>query len=334
MAKLVSRNAGPMSGMVLEHLNTGGKRLRARLALAAAEALGSDRMLCVPWAAACELLHNATLVHDDLQDGDRTRRGRPTVWATHGEAQAVNVGDLMLTLPYLAVEEVPVPAARRWLLVRALASHAVAVVRGQSTELGLSASRDISWTAYRRTVIGKTSALFQLPVEGASLLSGRSNAESRMLASAFRSLGVLFQLQDDLLDLYGDKGRGEAGSDLREGKVSSLVVEHLALHPNDRSWLLPLLATPRAETPADHVREAMDRFRLGGALPAVAARIRSEAHAALTSPVLHTKPPLRALAAELVQVALEPIRHLDGLGDTAHLLPLHPSPNGRPDLVP
>src|SRR5687767_11974938 len=96
----VDNVTGPI---VLEHLATGGKRLRARLALAAAEACGGRVEDAIGWAAACELVHNATLIHDDLQDGDVLRRGHPTTWVKHGMAQAVNAGDLMLLLPFLAV---------------------------------------------------------------------------------------------------------------------------------------------------------------------------------------------------------------------------------------
>src|SRR5215211_7540453 len=85
MDRLADEAGGePAGAMVRRHLATGGKRIRARLALAAMEALDEPREAGVAWAAACELLHNATLVHDDLQDGDRVRRGRPTVWALHG----------------------------------------------------------------------------------------------------------------------------------------------------------------------------------------------------------------------------------------------------------
>jgi hypothetical protein len=93
--------------MVQEHLATGGKRLRSRLALSAIEAMGGTREHGVGWAAACELVHNATLIHDDLQDGDRVRRGNPTTWVRHGAAQAINAGDLLLMLPFLAIEAVP-----------------------------------------------------------------------------------------------------------------------------------------------------------------------------------------------------------------------------------
>ena len=84
------RARDPGARMVREHLDTGGKRLRARLAIAACQALGGRAEDAIDWAAAVELLHNASLVHDDIQDGDRTRRGKPALWARYGPAQAIN----------------------------------------------------------------------------------------------------------------------------------------------------------------------------------------------------------------------------------------------------
>ncbi len=297
--------------MVSEHLATGGKRLRARLALATLEVLGGERGTGTGWAAACELLHNATLIHDDLQDGDTTRRGRPTTWQRFGAAQAVNAGDLLLMLPFLAVERIPAPAEHRLALCTAIARHATVTARGQTAEIALATAADIGWDAYRAAVEGKTGALFQLPVEGAAILAGHAPDEARALAGGFRGLGVLFQLQDDVLDLYGEKGRSAAGSDLREGKVSALVVEHVALHPGDGPWLRALLALPRDRTPEDDVRRATERFRTAGALRAVLGRIRHEALAVVSAPALKRAPALRDLAWELARVALEPIAHLD-----------------------
>jgi geranylgeranyl diphosphate synthase type I len=302
--------AGPAGQIAYEHLATGGKRLRARLALAAVEALGGDRHRIIPWAAACELLHNATLVHDDLQDGDGVRRGQPAAWVRHGPAQAVNAGDLMLMLPFLAIDEVPASPELRWSLAITLATHATRVVRGQAAEFALAGSGQMDWECYLGAVAGKTSALFQLPVEGAALVSGSSPAEAQGFASGFRHLGVLFQLQDDVLDLFGEKGRDAPGSDLREGKISALVIEHLALHAADAEWLLALLACPRDETCDADVESAMERFRNGGALDGVLARIEREVLAAVNSPVLASIPALQELASELVEVALAPIEHL------------------------
>lgn len=305
------QGAGVAPVLVREHLATGGKRLRARLALAAAEALGCPRDGVVPWAAACELLHNGTLVHDDLQDGDRTRRGHPTVWARHGIPQALNAGDLLFMLPFLALERLAAPDATRWQLSRALAVHAATVICGQAAELALTTARDVRWESYLAAVEGKTSALFELPVEGAVLIAGRDPATARRLGGAFRPLGVLFQLQDDVLDLYGDKGREEGpGSDLREGKVSALVSQHLGFHPDDAPWLLDLLAAPRELTPEAGVQRAMERFRTGGALEAVLRQIESEAEATLGDATLRTEPELWRLAQELVEVTLAPIAHL------------------------
>ena len=297
-------------GTVLrEHLQTGGKRLRARLALGAMEALGGPREAAIGWAAACELLHNASLIHDDLQDGDRMRRGQPAAWAKHGEAQAINAGDLGLMLPYLALREVPCTGEVKWELSECLADHATRVVRGQADELDLLAMRRLSWPAYIRSVQGKTAALFALPVAGAARIAGLRGDDARALGEAFEPIGALFQIQDDVLDLYGDKGRDQVGSDLAEGKVSALVVEHLRLHPRDEAELVALLSAPRQATAADAIDDMIARFRDGGALDGVWSRLRDIEDGVVHSPVLGAWPRLQAVAVELVAQAISPIAH-------------------------
>jgi geranylgeranyl diphosphate synthase type I len=294
-----------------EHLSTGGKRMRARLCLATAAALGVDRTAAVPWATAIELLHNATLVHDDIQDGDLIRRGQPTVWVRHGVAQAINAGDLMLMLPFLALDQFEdLDDGVRWRLSRALARHAALTVRGQSEELALLSSGQLSRTRYRRAVEGKTGSLFALPVEGAALLAGWSAEDAQALGERFTALGVLFQLQDDVVDLYGDKGRGHRGSDLEEGKVSALVLAHLDRVPEDKDWLLGLLAAPRDVTGADAVNEAIRRFRASGALGDVLDEIRNIGETLAADPLLRSQPALAQVAEEVRRLALHPIAHL------------------------
>jgi len=305
-----------LAELVCDHLETGGKRVRARLALAAAAALGVDRHVAAPWAAAVELLHNATLVHDDIQDGDRVRRGRPTTWAVHGVAQAVNVGDLMLMLPTVLASECDASEAARFRLCVALARRAAATVRGQAADLSLHDSIDAGRDpvdAYIRCTEGKTGELFALPVEGAALLAGMTSAEAIALAEPFALLGVLFQLQDDVLDLFGDKGREARGADIKEGKVSALVVEHLRLHPAEGEWLLRVLRTSRDETSDADVAAVIARFDDGGAKDAVLARIAHLAMRALNAPVLDDQPALRAIVVEVVAVVLRPIQGLFSL---------------------
>lgn len=296
-----------------EHLATGGKRLRARLALATMQALGAPRIEAVPWAAAAEMLHNATLVHDDVQDGDSVRRGHPTVWARHGVSQAINVGDLMLMLPFRALERLDASPARCWALSRMLARCAEEVVRGQAAELDLLPRQRFEWDAYRTAVEGKTAALFSLPVYGSAILAGLSHDEADALAKELRPIGLLFQIADDVLDLYGDKGREAPGADLREGKVSALVVEHLRLHPHERLEVQQLLEAPREETSHVAVRSMIQRFRDGGALAAAWERMGSIEEAVHDSPVLARVPKLHASAFDLVARALLPILHTDPL---------------------
>lgn len=307
-----------LGDICLDHLTTGGKRVRARLALAAAAILGVSRTRAAPWAAAVETLHNATLIHDDVQDGDTVRRGRATTWATHGVAQAINAGDLMLMLPVSRlIEQCDSEDGVRWRLSRALMSRAEDVVRGQAADLSLRA-RIVARggdpvDAYLRCIEGKTGALFAVPVEGAALLAGRSPVAARQLSEPFLILGVLFQLQDDVLDLFGNKGRDEVGSDIKEGKISALVVEHLRLCPADREWLLHILDTPREHTRDEDVSEVIARFRHGGATSALEAtlrRIGRLASAAHASPAFDDEPGLRDLVLDVVAQVLGPIHHL------------------------
>lgn len=296
--------------MVREHLSTGGKRLRARLALAAAVALGASRKSAIPWGAAVELLHNATLIHDDIQDGDEVRRGQPTTWVRHGQAQAINAGDLLLMLPFLALSQLDTADSVRWQLSWRLADQAACIVRGQVEEINLLQNCDLTVESYIRAVEGKTSGLFSLPVEGAALLAGYSNERSRLIGDCFMSLGTLFQLQDDILDLYGDKGRQQSGMDICEGKVSALVVRYAECEPDKVEWLLSILNLPREDTTTEHIRELSEAFKTSGALDAVLNDIHQIHSQVQNNILLHRHSRLFALAQELCTFALHPIRFL------------------------
>jgi geranylgeranyl diphosphate synthase type I len=295
--------------ILLELVASGGKRLRAHLALATVEALGGDRSKAIGWAAACELLHNASLLHDDLQDGDRMRRGVEAAWVTHGMDAAITAGDLGLMLPYEAIDHIPVSAETKWHLTKALSLHANKTARGQADEASLLPDRRVSWASYWDAAVGKTAALFALPVEGAALIAGRTPAEARALAAAIAPVGGLFQVQDDVLDLYGDKGRDDWGSDLREGRVTALVVEHLRLHPDERAELLAVLDAPRRGTPDAAVRSFAERFVQGGALESIWDRLGEVEELVENSLVLAREPVLRAVAVELIARAIVPIAH-------------------------
>lgn len=299
------RLADPGARMVCEHLETGGKRLRARLALASCEALGGYAEDAVHWAAAVELLHNASLVHDDIQDGDATRRGKPALWARYGAAQAINTGDLLLMLPFRALSAYPAEAQAA--LVQILAEYAESTARGQIRELALTASQHKRWDDYFRAVSGKTGTLFALPVRGAAELAGLLPDRARAIASTFDSIGILYQLQDDLIDLFDAKGRGTRGSDLYEGRLSAVVLTHLDLHPDDADAVFAVWGKPRSQTTEAEVERIIARFEEGGAVEQLLGRIERLASELLGSDALSYSEQIHAVARELVARVLAPL---------------------------
>lgn len=309
MRKIIEEHCTePLKAILHEHLDSGGRRVRGLLVLAAVEVFGGEASSAIGWAAACELLHNATLVHDDLQDGDEARRGRPALWFKHGKAHAINAGDLLLISPVLAVSTLAMEDARKWELIHAFARYSAKIASGQALELEMTADSVVDPVLYRKTVALKTGGLFELPLFGAALLAGLKTKKAAGIGNAFQPLGVLYQMQDDVLDLYGNKGRNEVGADIREGKISALVVHHLQLYPEDRQWLLDLLRRPRNATPESGVRAVVERFRSGGALAHVIHDMDREAENARKAAIATDIEGLPGLVDELISLVVAPVR--------------------------
>ena len=300
---------GPLVDIVAEHLATGGKRFRAQLAIEATHAMGGKVLDAVPLATACELVHNASLIHDDIQDGDAVRRGRPAVWAKYGTNQAINAGDLLLMLPFVALSEAELPAEIVTLLTGAMARRSIVTACGQADELALRAGDSLGdWEHYMTVVRRKTGAFCGLPVEGAALIAGRSPAVATQLGDCAAELGTLFQMRDDVLDLYGDKGRQARGNDLREGKPSALVVTHASLYPEERPALRDLMQRPREQTTVELVTQWSARFRQGGALETVLERMRAIARTHIDHGPLAAEPGLQRLLQRVVNAITDSVR--------------------------
>ena len=300
----------PGAEMVHEHLQTGGKRLRARLALSACAAFGGDVANAIDWAAAVELLHNASLIHDDIQDQDRTRRGEPALWARHGAAQAINVGDLLLMLPFRALRSYPTD--QQAALGQILAQYAEGMARGQILELSLTACADKGWDEYLCAVSGKTGSLFALPVRGAAELAGLPPDRADEVALCFSSIGVLYQLQDDVLDLFDVERRGRPGSDIYQGRLTAVVLTHLDLHPADADEMFAVLRKPRSETTGLEVSQMVERFVDGGAVEHLLNRIDRLASTLSVSDALGGFPEIQTVASALIDRVLTPLAALRG----------------------
>jgi geranylgeranyl pyrophosphate synthase len=301
-----------LPGMARYHLRTGGKRLRALLPLLTAEALGADPGELVPLGAACEVLHNATLVHDDLQDGDRLRRGQSSVWVRYGVPQAINLGDAMFYWTLLLVQRLGGDAARREAVAQRVLLETLRVIDGQEQEFGLK-EQAASLEGYFSMVEGKTSGLFALPMAGAALYCGAPAAVVEDLAEAARHMGVLFQIQDDVLDLYGSKGRDMVGTDIAEGKRSALMARALTtLPPDQAAWLEAVLDAPRDETSPAQIAQAIDLIRSCGALDFALAELERRRAAALAVPSVASNPALTELVGGMCAVFLAPIEQVIG----------------------
>ena len=311
----VTGRGGLLSEMCAFHLATGGKRLRAVLAVLVAEALGSAGARAYPLAAACEVLHNATLVHDDAQDGDLERRGRPTVWARYGLGQAINVGDALYLAGLACLDRLEAPDGTRWALARHLVDGVGRVIDGQVRELELKDAPDPTLDAYVAMVEQKTSALFALPLVGAARLCGAGPEVLSALAEDATHLGVVFQIQDDLVDLWGDKGRDARGNDVREGKISVLVVHALGLADDDEAGRLRrVLREPRETTRAEDVAWAVELFARVGARDRALAEIGRREQAIARVPGLDDHPALARLITGLTAALTAPVALLRGPG--------------------
>lgn len=265
---------GILGEMIGEAMGAGGKRLRALLPCALAQAVGHDPQSVAAFGAACEVVHNGTLVHDDYQDGDTTRRGKPALWTVYGPAQAINCGSAMYVLGLQLVQQADAPPQARFAAAARLQQGLYDVIDGQAREF-LDADRlHPSWAAWRNIVRRKTGALFGATLAGTAELVPALAVHADALWEAGLLLGELFQMQDDLLDMVADKGREQRGSDLAEGKISAVVLEGLArLEPEGRARLLAIVSAPRHATSGAAVQEGLALLARCAAYAAVGERL-------------------------------------------------------------
>ena len=211
-----------------------GKRLRPMLCLLACTEIGGDPTEALPAAAAIELLHNFSLIHDDIEDGDETRRHRPTLWKVWGVPQAINAGDALFATAYAAMQRLArrgIPAQATVDALGIFTEACLALTEGQHLDMSFEERNDVTVAEYLRMIQGKTAALVGASVEIGVLLGGAS-AVQRQAANQFGTAsGLAFQIQDDILGIWGDPSvTGKAaGNDLLRRK-KSLPILHTFKH--------------------------------------------------------------------------------------------------------
>jgi len=221
----------------------GGKALRPSLCLWACEALGGERRQGLPAAAALELTHNFSLVHDDIQDADRERRHRPTVWAVWGAGQAINAGDSLSTLARLVLLRLADVGLEPAAVVRAcriLDEACLAMIEGQCLDLEFEDRAEVSVEDYLEMIEKKSGALFGAALQLGALAAGADETLGERFSRAGRLLGTAFQVRDDLLGVWGRRdvtGKPAAADIRRRKKTLPLLYARDAAPVGDRRAL-------------------------------------------------------------------------------------------------
>ncbi|XYI02133.1 polyprenyl synthetase family protein [Sorangium sp. So ce1128] len=302
---------GFVGEMIEYHLSRGGKRMRALLPVWVCANLRGRPEAALDLGAGLELLHNAALVHDDLQDGDRMRRGHPAVWVRFGAEQAINAGNALIFEGLASIMRAPAGPQ----LIEPILDALKRLVHGQAMELRmqLSASAPGSLPSvlegWKHMASAKTGALFGACLRAGAVAADASRSLAEQAARYGEKVGLLFQVQDDYLDLVGDKGRERRGSDLREGKRSFPVV--WALDHGDAEVVAPvrtLLETPRAKRTWEQADEALEALEHCGALAATAAWLVQQAREAEEDPMAMVVPGWAKRCLSPVAHALEEVR--------------------------
>ena len=235
-------------------LLAGGKRLRPFLTLKACEAVGGNPADAIPFAAAFEMLHNFTLVHDDVMDNDPVRRGAPTVHIRWGVPMAICAGDLLFAKVFEAMT-VYAPASlnprRVKMCIEKATEATIEVCEGQVLDVSFPNTVDVSEEDYVAMVGGKTSALFRACAEVGAIVGGGKMRQVNALGKFAYEAGIAFQIMDDYLGASADeKTLGKPiGSDIREGKKTLIMIHALRkAKPKQREKILGVLGNHEATT--------------------------------------------------------------------------------------
>ncbi|SCK36759.1 polyprenyl synthetase family protein [Streptomyces sp. WMMB 322] len=258
----VERLAPPMDTVAAYHFGwideagcpseaDGGKAVRPALALLSAEVTGAPPETGLPGAVAVELVHNFSLLHDDLMDGDEQRRHRDTVWKVHGPAQAILVGDALFALANEILLEAGTPEAGR--ATRRLTRATRKLIDGQAQDISYEHREQVTVEECLEMEGNKTGALLACAVSIGAVLGGADDPTADALESYGYHLGLAFQAVDDLLGIWGDPDATgkQAWSDLRQRKKSLPVVAALASPPPAATRLAELMRADAKKSQAE-----------------------------------------------------------------------------------
>ena len=220
-----------------------GKALRPTLCLFACEAVGGSAKAAMPAAVALELIHNFSLIHDDVQDHDETRHNRPTLWAVWGIPKALVAGNVLRVVADLGLDDLyddGVEAERSLAVTGLLAEAYLEMIEGQYMDISYEGRPDIGLDEYLQMISRKTGALIRCALNLGAVVGSPDRATAEAFRACGRSLGYVFQIRDDILGVWGDEettGK-PVGADVRRKKNSFPVVYAMSqAEPEDEKLL-------------------------------------------------------------------------------------------------
>lgn len=285
----------PMGYLLLQP----AKRVRPALVLMACELFGGRAEDVLDQALAIELFHNFTLMHDDIMDAAPLRRGRPTVHEQWNVNTAILSGDALLVKAYQVLGTRP----EVWSL---FGRYALEVCEGQQLDMEFEQRTAVAEPEYLRMIRAKTAVLLTCALRIGAVMAGASEADEQRIGAFGGSLGLAFQLRDDLLDAFGDPQRTgkQQGGDLRAGKKTLLLIRGLQQElQHGGTTLRDQLARPAEQRDVEAMWQALERYEVRSDVERTIRAYETEALEALDAITVaeERKTPLRDLAAALMQ---------------------------------
>jgi geranylgeranyl diphosphate synthase type I len=281
-----------------------GKRIRPLLMLMTCQAAHGQPEQAIPAAAAVELLHNFSLIHDDIEDRSLTRRHRPTVWSWAGEAQAINTGDAMFVISHLAMlrlRQRNLPPSRALDAMQIFDETCLRLTEGQYLDMSFETRNDVTLDDYMMMIAGKTAALISASALLGAVIAGSDQAD------AYRAfgyeLGISFQIEDDILGIWGEEaltGKSTTGDIITRKKT--LPVLYALDRPGPAGDRLRAIYARNAPLTADEVPAILALLEEAGAREYAISQGKAHAQAALDA-LAQTRgdAEITALLASLVQ---------------------------------
>lgn len=283
-------------------LHLGGKRLRPILVLLGCELMGDQTEKALPAALSVEYFHNYTLIHDDIMDQARLRRGREAVHIRYGLNAAILSGDVLLIYAYHYLNKYPDQLLKQ--LLGILNRTAIEVCEGQSMDLSFESRDSVEESEYLEMIRLKTSVLLAAALKIGALVGGASAETADKLYEYGVNLGLAFQIQDDLLDTYGDDQVGKViGGDIRQNKKTILLIRALECESDAGSGELAGLLEASGITSTEKIAAVKAIYEKHAVLEYVTAK--RDAYVATALNALETidcpQTPLRSLVDALVK---------------------------------